>query len=208
MKKLNLLSWIPVVLMLVGLSLMSCQKNNDEVINDTITPLTDAERTTLLFMHEEEKLARDVYNYFYDKHDLNIFKNIANSEQTHMNYVLNAMEDYGLESSANSEAGVFNNPDLQTLYDNLIEQGNASLIDALTVGATIEDVDIRDLNLAIAETNKVDLSTMYSKLLCGSGNHMRAFTGQLDALDAIYSPQFISQELFDEILEGEQGHCG
>ncbi|WP_372816136.1 DUF2202 domain-containing protein [Pyrococcus kukulkanii] len=49
--------------------------------------LTQEERDGLLYMVEEEKLAHDVYTKLDEKWGLEIFKNIANSESTHVNAV-------------------------------------------------------------------------------------------------------------------------
>ena len=51
------------------------------------TNLSDIEVEGLLYMREEEKLARDVYLTLYDQWNINIFKNIAASEQTHTDAV-------------------------------------------------------------------------------------------------------------------------
>ena len=48
------------------------------------SPLNADEIAGLQFMHEEEKLAHDVYATFYQQYGLAIFNNIANSEATHM----------------------------------------------------------------------------------------------------------------------------
>ncbi len=46
--------------------------------------LPAATKASLIFMVEEEKLARDVYSTLYAKTGLNQFKNINKAEQTHM----------------------------------------------------------------------------------------------------------------------------
>ena len=48
--------------------------------------------------------------------------------------------------------GVFSNPDLQALYDQLIAQGMTSQVEAYKVGVLIEEKDITDLNTAISST--------------------------------------------------------
>jgi len=58
----------------------------DASVSDGV--LTEVEIEGLLFMREEEKLAGDVYRYFYDLWGNNIFQNIARSEDTHTNAVL------------------------------------------------------------------------------------------------------------------------
>ena len=208
MKKIEKLPVVLFILMVAGIGLTSCSSSNDDIVTDSDLRLTVEEKADLQFMYEEEKLARDVYVYFNDKYDLNIFKNISSSEQNHMNYVLEMIQKYGLATNASIDPGIFSNDSLQLLHDKLIEQGNASIVDALIVGATIEDVDIRDLKEAKNATMKTDLINMYEKLECGSRNHMRGFTNQLKTHEVIYTPQFISQEQYDEILNGEHGHCG
>jgi hypothetical protein len=208
MKNLRISSFIIFALLFASIGFISCNESDDIVLPDTIITLTGDEISNLKFMREEEKLARDVYLYFYEKYELNIFNNIASSEQTHMDAVLTIMEEYGLEDSATNENGVFNNVELQELYDVLILQGDVSLIDALIVGATIEDVDIRDLDNAIKATSKTDIIEMYDMLNCGSRNHMRGFISQLDAQGENYTPQFITPEKYEEIINGEHEQCG
>ena len=110
------------------------------------TDLSEAEAEGLSFMREEEKLARDVYLMFYEQWGIRIFQNIAKAEETHMSAVADLLERYGLPDPAEDTAvGVFTNPELQALYDQLMEEGSQSLADALRVGALVEEVDIVDL---------------------------------------------------------------
>ncbi len=125
-----------------------------------------------------------------------------------MDRVLCLLNHYNVEDPASTEIGVFTNPDLQELYNNLIEQGSESLISALTVGATIEDVDIYDLEESLKQTDNEAIVTIFEHLKCGSGNHMRAFTRLLDKNDTEYVPQFITQDEYNEILSSENGPCG
>ncbi|HAT80018.1 MAG TPA: hypothetical protein DCS17_00950, partial [Flavobacterium sp.] len=122
-----------------------------------LVPLSQAEINDLKFLREEEKLARDVYLYAYDKYHLKIFNNISQSEQRHMNSVLNLLSKYGIPDSASTEKGVFNNPDLQKLYNSLTKQADISSVEALKAGATIEDLDINDIDDFTANTTKPDL---------------------------------------------------
>ena len=59
-------------------------------------PLSAAERAGLIYMYEEEKLARDVYNALYDKWKLPVFRNIASSEETHMESIALLLDRYGI----------------------------------------------------------------------------------------------------------------
>ena len=173
-----------------------------------LVPLSQAEINDLKFLREEEKLARDVYLYSYDKYQLMIFDNISQSEQRHMNSVLNLMNKYGIPDSASTEIGVFNNLDLQKTYNTLTLQANISSVNALIAGATIEDLDINDIDRFTANTTKPDLLNVYSNLVCGSKNHMRAFTSWLENNEETYVPQYISMEEYNVIISGSNGGCG
>lgn len=177
------------------------------IINPSLE-ITPEEIEMIKFVREEEKLARDVYLTLSSYYSLPIFKNIPKSEQVHMDKVLCLLIHYNIEDPASEEIGEFTNPDLQELYNNLVDKGILSLIDALEVGATIEDLDIYDLNDDIGNTDNEAIITIFEYLVCGSGNHLRAFSGNLSFRGVEYIPQFISQELYEEILEAEHQFCG
>ena len=146
----------------------------------SLTPLTRAEKARLVFMREEEKLARDVYITMYERWGASIFSNISVSEQRHMDSILKLLVKYGIpDPAADKAVGEFTNPDLRTLYGKLVAKGRISVRDAYLVGRTIERMDIADLKDAIAETAKPDLDRVFGTLLKGSENHLRAFNSQL-----------------------------
>lgn len=208
MKKLRYSGILFITLLFLAAGFTSCGQSKENVLPENTLMLTDIEITSLQFMHEEEKLARDVYTYFNQKYNLTIFNNISSSEQKHMDAVRTIMEKYGVANIASTEIGVFTNPDLQTLYNNLIAQGDVSLVSALTVGATIEDVDIRDLTAAVAATDKADIANVYAMLTCGSRNHMRAFTSNLNSRGEPYTPQYITVDDYNTIINGSHEMCG
>jgi hypothetical protein len=190
-----------------SLFFFSCEKSG-LTEPSTAHTLEIKEAEDLQFMREEEKLARDVYQYAYDQYQLQIFKNISASEQKHMDAVAEMLDKYGVEDPALPSSGLFNNPDLEALYNQLTEQVDINLVEALKVGATIEDLDIKDLKEAADRTQRSDLQTLYNQLACGSENHMRAFYGQIQSRGGSYTPQFISVEVFNDIISAEHGHCG
>ena len=144
------------------------------------TPLSQAEKDGLVFMREEEKLARDVYRVLGAEYSLRVFSNIAGAESTHMAAVKRLLDRYGIADPATPDvAGSFQNPQLLQLYADLIAQGDDSLTAALRVGIIIEKVDIADLQIHIQETQHSDIRTVYANLLRGSQNHLRAFESLL-----------------------------
>ncbi len=164
--------------------------------------LDAAESATLTFMREEEKLARDVYRYLYPLWNQAVFDNIATSEQQHFEAVGDLISRYRLIDPAGQDmAGVFQNRDLQVMYDTLVQRGSESPLAALQVGALIEETDLVDLATAIVETDQSDLSRVYENLLQGSRNHLRAYVGAIEAMGLPYEAQVLSQAQLDAIVD-------
>jgi len=139
--------------------------------------LTEVE--TLVYMREEEKLARDVYRTLFTRWNLQIFNNIARSEQVHMDTLAVMLTSYGVaDPVASDSTGSFTNPVLASLYDQLVARGSISASEAIQIGMYIEQTDIADLQKAIAESVHDDLDRAYENLLQGSYNHLQAFTAQ------------------------------
>ena len=180
-----------------------------------IEELSNNERVAILFMREEEKLARDVYAFLYELWDYKIFENIAESESRHMEAMACLITKYNLDDPIQEDvAGVFENAELGSLFSALTEKGALSLGDALYVGAKIEDLDIADLlaHLEDEEIDNKDIKAVFSELIKGSRNHMRAFIRNLERLSLAYSVEFITQDYYDELIqtdfESGQSICG
>jgi hypothetical protein len=189
-----------LMILAVGISVLTaCNKN------EVIVPLNDQEKSDLIYLREEEKLAKDVYIFSYNKYGQSIFNNISSSEQSHMSSILNLINKYGLtDPVANNAYGVFSNSELQALYNELTAKSDASLNMALEVGANIEDLDINDIKTFKSHTTNADLINVYDKLSCGSKNHMRSFVGQLGT----YTPIYISQTEYNAIINATNEKCG
>lgn len=166
--------------------------------------LTEAEEATLVFMREEEKMARDAYLAFLGWWGDPIFANIADSEQRHMDAVKNMLDHYGVEDPVVDDTpGVFVNSSLQSEYDRLTLQGSQSRLEAFQAGGFIEEVDIGDLQNAIAATDKDPLINVYSNLLAGSMNHLRAFVSHIVALGVDYTAQVLDPDELAGIIGDE-----
>jgi hypothetical protein len=163
-----------------------------------------------------------------------------------MDAMLNLLAKYGIPDSAvdggqgvypdscrgdgkDEEACRFNNLVLADLYTQLIKDGmKKPPLAALLVGAYIEELDISDLGEAIDNAEGYPIiQGVYDNLLCGSGNHLRAFarnieleTGEsyLDVTAAYLAAIRPDEEDADDyaaymaaleaILTGEMEHCG
>ncbi|MCB0663375.1 MAG: DUF2202 domain-containing protein [Saprospiraceae bacterium] len=173
--------------------------------NYQMQPLSDVEKEALTFMLEEEKLARDVYNKMNEMWNIQVFANIMASEQSHMDAIECLMIRYQLElPDFNDNPGMFTNPNLADAYAALIQKGQTSLVDALTVGAYIEDLVINDLKLNYDRVDNDDIHAVFDNLERGSRNHLRAFVRNLEKNNATYTPEFIDQDYFEYIIGTER----
>ena len=212
---------LTLVTIVIGLlNIISCSSSLEAGIDNTessqlitaetiaefpIEELNEGEANGLIFMREEEKLARDVYIAMYDKWGRRVFNNISESEQKHMDALKTLIDRYELDDPVGENAlGEFKNETLQDLYNMLIEQGSVSLIEALKVGALIEEIDILDIQNELDEhVDNQDLTFVYDNLLKGSRNHLRAFVRNLSRQGVEYTPLKLSEENYLAIISGE-----
>jgi hypothetical protein len=177
--------------------------HNQEGSYTPTSKLTKEEKQGIQLMREEEKMAHDVYSVLFEKWQLRPFSNISGSESRHFEAIGYLLETFEIEDPAINEPGKFRNRELSALYDSLVDKGMESLTAALEVGAFIEEVDIRDLKELIGSTSNENIRTVYSNLLNGSENHLRAFTRNLSWRDATYTPKVLDPAVYAEIAEIE-----
>jgi hypothetical protein len=167
-----------------------------------IEAISSDEEAGLIFMREEEKLARDVYLTLYDIWGLNVFKNIAKSEQTHTDTMKMLLDKYQIADPVlDDSVGVFTDYHFTEVFEALVAKGSESLEGALQVGAQIEDLDMNDIveSIEVVEGND-DIVMVYEELLKGSRNHLRSFWNVLVENGFSYTPIYISQEEFDAVI--------
>ena len=156
-------------------------------------------------MREEEKLARDVYLMLWEKRGNQTFKNISQSEQTHTDAVKELLAIYGIEDPVKDNSiGVFTSKEMGNLYEQLIAKWSESAMSALIVWATIEDLDIKDLNELLKDTTNENIIAVYENLNKWSRNHMRAFVKNISRNNETYTPQYISIDEFNTIIWASQ----
>jgi len=148
----------------------------------SITELTQEQKDELLFIYQEEKVARDVYitlgEYYPNQ---TVYANIQKSEQEHIDSAQVLCEKYGVDISNVDEddVGTYVVPALQELYDTLVAQGYQSELSGLMVGEYIELTDIDDLHHA-AEGMPSDVVKVFENLTNGSLSHLDAFRSAID----------------------------
>ena len=195
-------------------------------IQTSETSLDVNEQTHLVFMREEEKLARDVYlklGIMYP--DSVIFGKIDDSEQQHTTAVKNMIEKYGVDDpNTNDNIGAFTGEDygwyFTEKFNQLVEKASSSELDAFYVGAFIEELDMLDINQCpkvIVEadngindavecgnvyTDNPDVKQLYSSLLDGSDSHLAGYVKNIEKHigEGNYQAQVLPQEQVDELL--------
>ena len=203
------------------------QNNKKSGSDNAINPTLDFnEQTHLEFMCQEEKLARDVYITLGLQYpEYSVFGNIDNSEQRHVDAATAMFMKYGFPNpSTNDNPGVFTSETygrhFTENYKALIERGTISELEALYVGAFIEELDMRDINFCpldivdmdngindISECGRVytdqpDILRLYGNLLEGSESHLRAYVKNIEKFigEGNYEAQVLLQDQVDEIL--------
>jgi hypothetical protein len=184
------------------------------------------EQAHLIFMREEEKLARDVYQTLGTLYpDSVIFGKIDDSEQTHMNAVKTMLEKYGVDDpNTNDNVGAYTGEEygwyFTEKYHLLVERASISELEALYVGAFIEELDMMDINQCpqvIVETDNgindvsecgktytdnADIVRLYTALLSGSDSHLQGYVKNIEKYigEGNYQAQVLTQEQVDAIL--------
>jgi len=136
--------------------------------NVSIWILTETEKTDLINQYGEEKMAKDLYNYAYEKYGIQTFSNIAKSEQRHMDMVWVLLERYNIEKPVDYAAD-------NELYQTLKEKIDKSVKDALEAGVMVEITDIDNIKKDFINTDKEDIKIILSRIWWASFNHLRAF---------------------------------
>jgi hypothetical protein len=173
--------------------------------------LTQPEKDAILYLREEEKLARDVYEFLFTKWRSNPFGNIRHSEQTHMDRMKTLITTYQLTDPVEinkDKPGAFSNTLLQKYYNEFTTTGSQSLTEALKVGAKIEELDIADLEERIKQTQRQDIIVTYNYLKSASENHLRAFVRRLKMQGIIYKPVILRKNEFDKIIAASKNNGG
>lgn len=172
----------------------------DEAPPAAAKALTAREIEGILFIREEEKVARDLYQAYYDEFNLTVFSDLARSEQSHMDSIKIAVDKYGLEDPVIEEQGVFTNQTLKQMYDQLLASGKQSEEDALKASAAFEEISIIDLEKELSVTQAEDVRLIYEGLLAGSRKHLRSYVRDLQEMGISYIPRHLNSGEYNETV--------
>ncbi|MCW8893494.1 MAG: DUF2202 domain-containing protein [Deltaproteobacteria bacterium] len=212
---------------LLVLAIFLCLPINDSIAaKKTVPTLDKGETLHLVFMREEEKLARDVYltlGEFYP--EIQQFQSIDGSEQRHFDTMKEKLEQYAIEDpNTDTSIGAFTGKEFGWYFTEkfnvLVERGQTNELEALYVGAFIEEIDMHDIvhcpkvivetengigedECGLNYTDEGPLQRSYENLLEGSTDHLHAFVRAIEQKIGAgnYSAQVLPQEEIDLLLD-------
>ncbi len=183
-----------------GEAILTLSAGEEKPATVTAAALSPRENEGILFIWEEEKVARDLYRSLYNETNLSIFVDLERSEQNHMDQAKALIDRYGLQTPVSEEHGLFSNETLMGYYDDLLAQGKESPENALKAAATFEEISIIDLEKELEAASTEDVRVVYEGLLAGSRKHLRSYVRDLQEQGIQYAPQYMSQEEYEETV--------
>ncbi len=170
-------------------------------LTDETRPQFDAETIALLRDQvAEERMAARVYRTLSERYPrVPPFQRIPLAEDRHAGSVttLLASADPNFSLSA-----MISDSSYSTLGDELIARGSAGEVEALRVGAYIEEKDILDLRALAVRLDHAGAKAIVAQLEQGSHHHLNAFVRNLRRHGISYEPQLLSAEAFAAIVPG------
>jgi hypothetical protein len=166
----------------------------------------------IMWMHEQEKLAKDLYLSFDGNWDQPTFASIAAKKRHHMDEMMAMIDYYDADPLfEQDEIGVFGDSRHSDVFIAQLARGQTSLINAYLAAAYVEewniqeyrnDIEAIDLGQCAPCEPLAPLRATYVKLLAGDIEHLRTLLSHLTGLGYTYTAQLLSQAEVDVIGEG------
>ncbi len=139
--------------------------------------LTDAQKSALVALAGEEKLAHDIYTTLAQRYPAVVqFARIAGAETRHQSALDGLIAKYELQDpNAGLALGAFASADRRAQYVSLLARATDAVA-ALAVGATIEQLDIADLAALLKTVKAPDVVQVLTNLDRASDMHLAAFS--------------------------------
>jgi hypothetical protein len=140
--------------------------------------LSATQKTSLVAMADEEKMAHDVYVTLGTRYpEVWQFARIQRSESMHQAAIRTLLTRYDItDPTAGKPVGTFATDRVQRLYDELVN-GATTSARAIDAGVTVEETDIADLTKALDGLSAQDVTFVYKNLRNASEHHLAAFGG-------------------------------
>lgn len=166
--------------------------------------ITENDKNSLVYFREEEKLAADAFDYFYEMWTNKLFLTFKNSETKHECRFRELLDYYGIEDPVKEYGrGEFGSDSLEYYYVSIISFGSKSLLHSFLAGAEIEEKTVYELGNAIKVIDNENLTEVYKTHKISSEGYLRVFAAKLKDNSIIYKPKFMTEDSYNKIINGE-----
>lgn len=191
MKRIILVTWMLLFSGIAGYS--SEIKNNRELF---------------LKLYQEEKLAYDLYGEFYERWSLGVFNKVQQREAKHVWCVERIMDNYGFDYNTNTNSGIYPDKDIQRMYDDLTVKGCISDLAALEAAAYIKEKHISQLRERIRYQEDEYVVKVIFLMESAAQSHLRAFVKSIRLSGSDYSPVFLTDDEFSNVMDSDKTIAG
>lgn len=178
---------------------------------NSATSLSDEEFAGLVYMREEEKLARDVYLTLNARWELRIFDNIIKRvKRSTWLRCSGLLDTYNIEDPVGiNPVGVFISPYFRSCMT-ISLLAMTSCRNLWRSAGYVEEVDLLDLATRMKATTNQDILRVYANLEKGSRNHLRAFVKQSTMMGVDYQAQVLEPAVLQAVIDSpmEKGGKG
>ena len=186
---------------LLSFLLISCSLMQSKSVRNA-NLLNEKEITTITQLIGKEKIAKDVYENFYQQYKNNLFGNIAKRKQKHIDIWKNILAKQNISVDENDAVA-----ETENLKNQFISEG-IDEISALKTALKIEELNLNDIYTVRRTSSKSAIREAANGVECGTKNHLFVFYRALKEKHENYTHQYISGKKFNNIVNGAVTSCG
>ena len=157
-------------------------------------------RDLFLKLYQEEKMAYDLYGEFYERWSLSVFNTVQQREAKHVWCVERIMDNYGYKYRTNKNTGLYQDKEIQKIYDEFTVKGCISDLAALEAAAYIKEKHIASLRERIRYQEDGYVVKVIFLMENAAQSHLKAFVNSIRLSGSDYSPQFLTDDEFNNIM--------
>ena len=163
--------------------------------------LSEKEITAITQLIGKEKIAKEVYENFYQQYQNNLFGNIAKRKQKHIDIWKGILSKQNISVNENDAV-----TETENLKNQFISEGTDE-ISALKTALKIEELNINDINLVRRNSGKSAIREAANGIECGTKNHLFVYYRALREKGEKYTHQYISGKKFKNVVNGSVNSC-
>ena len=186
---------------LLSFLLVSCSLMQPKSVRNA-NLLNEKEITTITQLIGKEKIAKNVYENFYQQYKNNLFGNNAKRKQKHIDIWKNILAKQNISVDENDAVA-----ETENLKNQFISEG-IDEISALKTALKIEELNLNDIYTVRRNSSKSAIREAANGVECGTKNHLFVFYRALKEKHENYTHQYISGKKFNNIVNGSVTSCG